>query len=688
MIYRLSWKESELQIDNEEGTTTTIEHDRETEAEIRIERFVPPELSVTVSAAAERVRMGDTFTVTYTIVNDTKFDMSGLKLYDPEQSMQSIGLPSAELFAGESLSVEVTYTMGREDMSFSPVIEYTVRQREQTTRSETKLTVVSIVVDLVIQVEDQSATSEGTTFLVMVCNDGNHTVTNIQLYDEINTPIEEPFDLAPDQGKVLKYTVPSAISSETIRKVRFHVEATDALDTLFTVTDPNQYEVIPIVNDDSVKISLYVVLQRAFYDENGKLCGSIQFEIRNYSSVKLRNARLTELNLFGDLSSYAELQNGETWAVKSLQLDGVPELTFQVSATDPAGKKCTSETVRLDLSQLKQLADQTNDPVYVYPNNPYLKDLDVKYRGILRVAALIVLIISIACAIVCIVLYAVERNLKAKLPPEFEENMENALRKTNRRIEPQIFGDAPTEQFGYTVPVKLRDYGELTEQEAAARKKEYAEKLSENLREYRSSPAAISKTREPEEPKEADIAFAGTRIIPVSRPRQETVREDIKLISVNPVEPEPKQNAQKTKEKRVKEKPQRQPKPVERKPEKSTAAEPKPVEQKPEKPTVPESKPVERKPEKPTAPDPKPPVLIPQKETPVRTEPKPIERPAENLRQAATDTEPVKLRESSFKPQPGIPETRFPAEPPRMLTAIEKPEKRPVGEHTVRRMNG
>ena len=81
------------------------------------------------------------------------------------------------------------------------------------------------------------------------------------------------------------------------------------------------------------------------------------------------------------------------------------------------------------------------------------------------------------------------------------------------------------------------------------RKKEYAEKLSENLREYRSSPAAISKTREPEEPKEADIAFAGTRIIPVSRPRQETVREDIKLISVNPVEPEPKQNAQKTKEK-------------------------------------------------------------------------------------------------------------------------------------------
>ena len=40
VIYRLSWKESELLIDSEDGTTTTIEHERETEAEIRIERFV------------------------------------------------------------------------------------------------------------------------------------------------------------------------------------------------------------------------------------------------------------------------------------------------------------------------------------------------------------------------------------------------------------------------------------------------------------------------------------------------------------------------------------------------------------------------------------------------------------------------------------------------------------------------
>ena len=53
----------------------------------------------------------------------------------------------------------------------------------------------------------------------------------------------------------------------------------------------------------------------------------------------------------------------------------------------------------------------------------------------------------------------------AKLPAEFEENMESVMQKTKRRVEPLIFGDAPTEQFGYVAPIKLRNYGELTEED-------------------------------------------------------------------------------------------------------------------------------------------------------------------------------------------------------------------------------
>ncbi len=650
VIYRLSWKESELLIDNEEGTTTTIEHERETEAEIRIERFVPPELAVEAAASAERVRAGETFTVTYTITNDTKFDMSGLRLYDPEQSMQSIGLPSAELFAGESRSVEVTYTMGKQDMTFAPVIEYTVRQREQTTRAADPLVVESVVVDLVIEVEQYPTTSDGSTFAITVRNNGNRAVTNIRVYDEINTEVDEPFDLAPEQSKVLMYTVPSAISAGTIRKIRFHLTAVDAFETEFTVTDANLYEAVPFINSDSVMLVLNVVLQRAFYNEDGKLCAALQFEIRNYSKITLHDATLTELQLFDVLKTYDELQHGETYFVTTLQLDGVPELSFRVDAFDPSGALRSTETVRLDLSRLKELANQTDDPVYVYPDNPYLKDLDVKYRGILRTAGLIVLILAAICAVVCIILYIAERMIRAKLPAEFEENMESVMQKTKRRVEPQIFGDAPTEQFGYTVPIKLRNYGELTEQEAEARRREYKEKLNENLREYRSSPAAISSKSRPVEPSASSgAAFAGTRVMPVARSKPAPVREDIRLIRVQPEEPAPAKEADKPASK----------------PQKPVSKEPaKPVQKPNAKPATTQKpvKPVEKPAEKPAAQKPAP--TPAQKPVPAQT-PAPVAQPHE-------------------KPQTDVKEPQA----PRLLTLRKAPQKRPVRGQTIKRMNG
>ncbi len=719
VTYVLSWTESEWVTDTESDTVTLVAHERETSAQIRIERFIPPVLSVKAKASAERVRVGETFTVTYTIANDTKYDMSGLKLYDPEQSTAAIELPSTELFSGETRSVEVTYTMGKQDMAFSPVIEYTVRQSEQTTQAETPLTVESVVVDLQIQVEQYPTTSEGSSFAVTVHNAGNRTVTGIQIYDEINTPIDAPFDLAPEQDKSILYTVPSAISSGTIRKIRFHLTAVDAFGQTFTVTDSNQYDAVPYVDSDSVKLNLYVVLQRAYYDDNGKLCGTIQFEIRNFSSVALHNASLKELRLFGTLTTYQDLQNGQTYFVTSLQLDGVPELSFRVDAYDPAGTSCSSDTIRLDLSRLKELADQTDDPVYVYPDNPYFKDLDVKYRGILRTVGLIVCSVAALCAVLCMVLYAIERKIKAKLPAEFEENMESTLQKTKRRVEAPMFGDVPTEQFGYTVPVKLRNYGELTEEEAAARKQAYQDKLKANLREYSASPAAVTKQRRENEPRESDAAFSGTRIMPVARPKtvQTPVRDDIKLIRVNPVEQDKPAKTQESAQNSGE-----RPAPQKQQPKANSPKQPKtdiprqqpdaklknqPVKKQP-KPSVPVPKPVKPVQEKMTvqpAPEPrehtaqpqkqaiKPeqlkkqePVLIPRQpvqpkvqkpvsqQIPVAADPIPAaEAPAVHERQQVAAQKPI-----AEQPEPTA---------PRILKTIEKPAKRPIEGHMVLRMN-
>ncbi len=515
IFYTLSWEETETIIDEETGDATFVTHHRESIASLLIERFVVPELSVFALCEDEHVRADETFTVDYTIKNDTDFDMTGLKLCDPEQSMQSIALESNALMAGESVTVSVEYKMGTQDMRFKPRIEYIARRREMTTEAENTLTVESVTVDLKISVQPYPATAEGTDFVVTVKNAGNKTLTDIQIFDEINTAIDQPFDLAADQVKTIRCSVKPAVSSDRIRSVQFHVKAVDCFGVQFTVQDPESYQVLPFVQSDDVHLTLTATVQSPFYDENKKLCAPIQFHIRYSGGVKIRNAVLTELTLFGKVVEYDELRNGDRYFTQTYQLDGIRELRFRIDAVDPAGQTCSSETIVVDVSGLREIADRKPDHIYVQTTNPYMQDLDAKYSGVLRTVLIIGLIVAAVCAIICIVLYAVETKIRKKLPAEFEEDLERAMRSTKRRTEKQLFSDSPTERFGYTAPIKLRNYGELTEEEAKARREAYERGLRESMRREGLAPAAPPKPQ----PKPQHGENEGTRVLPVVKPR-------------------------------------------------------------------------------------------------------------------------------------------------------------------------
>ena len=526
ILYTLTWEETQIAVDEETGDPSFVSVTRETTALIRIERFVIPELKVFAEAEDDRVRAGEPFAVVYTIVNDTMFDMSGIRLYDPDQSMLTIPMESSELTAGETRTVRVEYTMGETGMTFCPRVEYVARQRELTTDAEERVSVSSVTVSLLVSAQMYPADEEGTQFAITVKNAGNQTLTNVRLFDEINTAIDQPFDLAPDQSKVVMFTVQPALSADRIRSVSFHAEATDCFGAAVYAEDPDFYDVVPYVDSGDVHLALYVVLQKPFYDENGKLCATVQFEIRNYSKVRIHDAVLSELELFGEVVRYADLVQGETYCTQVYQLDGVSELRFRLEARDPANQVCSSETVRLDLSQLKELADQKNDPVYVYPVNPYTQDLDAKFRSVLRIVLIVGLSVAAICGAVCVILLVSERRLKKKLPPAFEEDLENAMRSTKRRMQDQLFSDAPTERFGYVAPIKLRNYGELTEQEATERQEAYRRGLREDIR--RENAHLASGKRSPA-PQPSGGAEAGeTRVMPTVRPAaEETVRTDL-----------------------------------------------------------------------------------------------------------------------------------------------------------------
>ena len=510
ITYRLTWDEHETLIDDDTGEATFLTHPRETTASITLERFVIPELTVTASSEKTTVRANETFIVTYTITNDTAFDITGIRLYDPEQGVEMIPLPSSELLSGDSMQKTVEYTMGEEDMTFRPRIEYLSHRREMVTNAETTLTVENVSVELVIETIQRSATDEGTVFAVMVTNRGNRAMTDITVFDEINTQIEEPFTLGPDETHTVICIIKPAVSSDLVRNVRFHVTATDYFGEQIRVDDPGIFKVVPYVEPDSVRLVLSAVLQSPYYNEDGKLCASIQFIIRNNGDVKVHDVVLNELTLFGSVKTYDELRSGDTYLMKVYQLDGVKELRFQVTALDPAGEPCSTDIIRLDLTGLKDLADRKNDAVLVYTQNAYMQDIDARYTGVLRNASIIGLSVAALCAILCVILYAVEIRIRSKLPAEFEDEMEKVLRATKRRAPKQLFTDTPTEQFGYVAPIKLRNYGELTEEEVKERRELYAKRLEENIRKEGGKTEVKPKPRERTDDD-------GTRVIPVVR---------------------------------------------------------------------------------------------------------------------------------------------------------------------------
>lgn len=437
--------------------------ERSTEATVRIERFLPPELTVSVETPENAVASGETFTVTYHIFNDTKYDMSGVMLTDPAVYEGAIPIPGTELTAGSSVSVPIVYTMTDQDMVFQPVVSYIAVQRQSESVAKEAVTVGSVVVGIQIDVEQYPSNQEGTTFAITITNTGNRTMKQLQLYDEINTPIDNPFDLAAQQQKVLTFHVPSAYAAGLIRTVRFRVTGRDYFDNVFSYTDVNSYDCIPYITSDAVRLSLLASLTKAFYDDTGKLCGEILLEIRNYSEVRLTKASLNELSLFGTLQTYEELQRGETFYTSTFQLDGVSELSFRVTAYDPTGQVYATDTVPLNLEQLASLASRTENQTIIYHSNSFLKEITANIASALRNALLVVLFLLLIGGILCLALWGLEFHTLSKLPRDsmLALVLPNAQKTPASASMDQVLNSSPAEQLGYTAPTKLR-YGATT----------------------------------------------------------------------------------------------------------------------------------------------------------------------------------------------------------------------------------
>ena len=459
LSFQLTWQTVSF-AEEDEAHEEPILTDHVLSIPIRIERFIEPVMGVSMEPDVLLAREGDPVTVTYTLVNDTKFDMTNLTLQDMGISQTSVTLPKNSLNAGEKMEAKATFTMGNSALELNPTAQYTVRGVESKSSASQTVIVEYVQVELSMVVEKYPATAEGTLFRITLINDGTHPMTDIRLTDEIGTLIEDGIALDAKEEKTVSCTVPSAVSSGSVRYISFEATGVDCVGGTFTVKSPSAYEVLPFVDSDQVRLKLSVTLEDSVQNDDGSNRMKVLFEIRNDSKVPIRNAVVTEGDYFkGVVNEYDFLATGATTFEKEFVVPaGTRSLTFVLTAMDPAQNQYASVPMTLDLSPLTAPKPTSLPPIQpgervdvtgtIYDTELYIR--------LFRMVSLIVFALLLVFLLLAVIFHVAELNVRRWLPKE------SALRPFGPRKTPtgpipvKAGGDAVHDQFGYLQPAKLR----------------------------------------------------------------------------------------------------------------------------------------------------------------------------------------------------------------------------------------
>lgn len=514
LTFTLSWQEV-YYLEEDVEQLFPLYEEKELEGTVVIERFSEPVLELSYKTGEELVKVGEQVRITYILENNTKFDMTGLSLYDPSVSTGYIPLDSSELQAGERMEVVYTFDMGEVDVVVNPCVEYTVKGEKQLASCENTYTIRYLKVELKLDVQQYAATEDGTLFALTVTNSGTHAMKDIRLYDEIGTQVDEPFDLSAGQSKAITYTVAAAVSADSPRLVSFHATAEDYLKNSYTLEQGETFEVKPYVGAEQVNLQLIVTLANSKFNEDGSLLVRILFEVRNYSAVPITRGMLTENSAYnGTVREYEQLNQGVTTFYKDFTVEeSTPVLSFILTAQDPAGNTYATEAMTMDMTSLLQKKQEESNA----SGNSQTIDITgtiydtEKYTTLFRRILLVFFVLIVALLAGSAILFVYEQSILNALPPEREE-VPTTTGKTQ-------LGDTDVArlQLGYVQPAKLR-YMAAVEQE-----REEAEKAPESLEEELPLVAA----RPSVEPVSATTMAFQRPIQPAEKPVEESAVEPV-----------------------------------------------------------------------------------------------------------------------------------------------------------------
>ena len=461
LSFQLTWMALEYAPEDQAHAYPILTEHMVSSESFRIERFIEPVMDISVSPDVLLAREGDLVTVTYTLVNETKFDMTNITLQDagiPQQP--SIPMERNVLYAGERMEVSTYFEMGSSTLELNPSAQYTVRGVESKTSAQESVTVELVEIDLRMEVEKYPATAEGTLFQITLLNNGTHLMTDIRIVDEIGSLIASGINLNAGSDRTISYMAPSAVSSGSVRYISFAATGLDCLGGSVTAKSPSAYELLPFVDSNQVRLQLTVTLGNAAQNDDGSNKLRLLFEVRNDSQVPIHDAIITESDYFkGIVNEYATLSTGTTSFEKECIVPaGTRSLTFVLTAMDPAQTQYASAPMTLDLSPLT--APKPTNPPAIKPGKTVdttgtIYDTD-RYVKTFRMISLIVLAVTLMFLLLSLIFRVAETNIRRFLPKEPLVRTFGPRRTPTGPVSVQERKDTIHSQFGYVQPAKLR----------------------------------------------------------------------------------------------------------------------------------------------------------------------------------------------------------------------------------------
>ncbi len=390
------------------------------EASVTVQRAENPVIEVTRTADADNAKPGEVIVLTYTIKNETKFDMTDITLIDENISDNPI-LQHDSLRASSSYSINYSYTMGDESVVSAPLVTYTVNEKTKTFSSIEPLTLTMVLIQLDMNVDMGTPTPSGVAFNIDVENTGSQTISDIQILDERSNLInEETFTLEPGETHTLSYTV-VPLMTEPLRNVKFKLTGTDPFGDAYTLTPDDVYEVYPFVDESQISVTVAAETVTAWTADSGAITARVI--ITNHSTVELTSITVLETSI-GVVKTFETLPAGETTFDQEIEIGSPRNLTFTVKGYDPTGTNRELASCILPVAYGTEEAQEETAETTPSPNSggnmTLFNDLSSAITKILIVLG-VLMVISF---IVLVVLTAMEQ---ARKPRRYDDDADDDL---------------------------------------------------------------------------------------------------------------------------------------------------------------------------------------------------------------------------------------------------------------------